>query len=150
MDEKNLILGQYEVYSNAKEKYIDRHFTTNRFYLVLSFVQLLIVNVFIGMNMHYLSTIIAAAFGAAVTAMWWLNIDSYQFWIKIKYAKVLEYLESKLPEQPFNKEFREFKDAKKREKALVFSDFQKSLAAIIFIINLFIFVYYLTAYFTQR
>ena len=68
-----------------------------------------------------------------VSVLWWLNIDSYQFWIKIKYSKVLEYLETKLPERPFNREFEEFKEAKKQKKAMVFADFQKSLTALLFI-----------------
>ena len=33
-DEKYLILEQYRIYSEAKEKFIDRQFSTNRFYLV--------------------------------------------------------------------------------------------------------------------
>ena len=42
MDDKELILGQYQAYSAAKEKYIDRNFQTNRFYMVVSFVLLFV------------------------------------------------------------------------------------------------------------
>ena len=62
---------------------------------------------------------------------------------KIKYSKVLEYLETKLPERPFNREFEEFKEAKKQKKAMVFADFQKSLTALLFIAFLLTFAYYL-------
>ena len=32
-DEKYLILEQYRIYSEAKEKFIDRNFNTNKFYM---------------------------------------------------------------------------------------------------------------------
>ena len=142
MDDKELILGQYQAYSLAKEKYIDRHFQTNRFYLVLNFVLLFVAYLFISLTPTYVPVLLTTAFGLVVSTLWWLNID-YQFWIKIKYAKVLEYLETKLPERPFNKEFMEFKEAKKQKKALVFADFQKGLTALMFLTFLLTFVYFL-------
>ena len=33
MDDKYILLEQYRIYSEAKEKFIDRHFSTNKFYL---------------------------------------------------------------------------------------------------------------------
>lgn len=143
MDDKELILGQYQAYSLAKEKYIDRHFQTNRFYMIVNFILLLMAYLFISLTPSYVPILITSAFAMLVSAMWWLNIDSYQFWIKIKYSKVLEYLETKLPERPFNKEFSEFQEAKKQKKALVFTDFQKSLTAFMFLVALLTFVYYL-------
>lgn len=143
MDDKELILGQYQAYSLAKEKYIDRHFQTNRFYLVLNFVLLFVAYLFISLTPTYVPVLLTTAFGMVVSTLWWLNIDSYQFWIKIKYSKVLEYLETKLPERPFNKEFLEFKEAKKQKKALVFADFQKGLTALMFLTFLLTFVYFL-------
>ena len=143
MDDKELILGQYQAYSLAKEKYIDRHFQTNRFYLVLNFVLLFVAYLFISLTPTYVPVLLTTAFGMVVSTLWWLNIDSYQFWIKIKYSKVLEYLETKLPERPFNKEFLEFKEAKKQKKALVFADFQKGLTALMYLTFLLTFVYFL-------
>ncbi len=143
MDDKELILGQYQAYSLAKEKYIDRHFQTNRFYLVLNFVLLFVAYLFISLTPTYVPVLLTTAFGLVISTLWWLNIDSYQFWIKIKYSKVLEYLETKLPERPFNKEFEEFREAKKQKKALVFADFQKGLTALMFLTFLLTFVYFL-------
>ena len=37
-DEKYLILEQYRIYSDAKEKFTDRQFFTNKFYLVLNLI----------------------------------------------------------------------------------------------------------------
>jgi len=149
MDEKELILGQYQAYSLAKEKYIDRHFQTNRFYMVLSFILLFVCYLFISLTPAYVPVLLTAAFGMVVAALWWLNIDSYQFWIKIKYSRVLEYLETKLPERPFNKEFIEFREAKKRKKAMVFADFQKGLTALLFLCFLLTFSYYLIQFLAQ-
>ncbi len=148
MDDKELILGQYQAYSIAKEKYIDRHFQTNRFYTVLSFSLLFVCYLFIALTPAFIPILVTSAFGMVVSVLWWLNIDSYQFWIKIKYSKVLEYLETKLPEKPFNKEFEEFTEAKKQKKAMVFVDFQKGLTILLLIAFLLTFAHYCIEFLT--
>ena len=35
-DEKYLILEQYRIYSESKDRFIERQFSTNRFYLILN------------------------------------------------------------------------------------------------------------------
>ncbi len=126
-DEKYLILEQYRIYSDAKEKFIERQFTTNRFYLVLNLIILVVSYVLSTLTPQYQPTIVLAIIGFAVTIMWWMNIDSYQMLIKVKYAKVLEYLETKLPEQPYHKEFIDYMEMKKKNNLIVFGDFQKYL-----------------------
>lgn len=126
-DEKYLILEQYRIYSDAKEKFIERQFTTNRFYLVLNLIILVVSYVLSTLTPQYQPTIVLAIIGFAVTIMWWMNIDSYQMLIKVKYAKVLEYLETKLPEQPYHKEFMDYMEMKKKNNLIVFGDFQKYL-----------------------
>jgi len=130
-DDRNIILEQYRIYSQAKESFIDRQFTTNRFYLVFNLVLLITVYVLSTLTPQYQPVIVICAIGFAATIMWWMNIDSYQLLIKVKYAKVLEYLETKLPEQPYNKEFVEYSNIKKNKNIVVFGDFQKTLALII-------------------
>ena len=149
MDDKELILGQYQAYSAAKEKYIDRNFQTNSFYMIVTFVLLFVCYLFMSLTPAYEPILLTSAFGVVVSVLWWLNIDSYQFWIKIKYAKVLEYLETKLPERPYNKEFEEFKEAKKRKKATVFADFQKGLTVLLLLSFLLTFAYNLIQYLNQ-
>lgn len=127
-DEKYLILEQYRIYSDAKEKFIERQFTTNRFYLVLNLIILITTYVLSTLTPQYTPVIVLSIVGFAVTLMWWMNIDSYQMLIKVKYAKVLEYLETKLPEQPYHKEFVDYSDMKKKNKLIEFGDFQKYLA----------------------
>jgi len=139
MEDKEIILGQYRVYSDAKEQFINRHFATNRFYFVFSFVLLAMCYVFYALSPGILQQIVTSAFGIAVSILWWLNIDSYQLMIKVKYSKVLEYLETKLPEAPYNKEFREMR-ALKKSKNVLFADVQKSFAGLVFVVFTVIFV----------
>ena len=140
MDEKEVILGQYKVYSQAKENFIERHFATNRFYFVFSFALLTAEYVFYALSYAFVPILATAVFGIAVSILWWLNIDSYQVLIKIKYAKVLEYLETKLPECPYTTEFKETRKLNK-VKTLTFPDVQKGFAAILLVSFLVIFVY---------
>ncbi|MDO5437852.1 MAG: hypothetical protein Q4F80_06615 [bacterium] len=139
MDEKEIILGQYKVYSEAKENFINRHFATNRFYFVFAFALLAATYVFYALSPGVVPLIVTAAFGIAVSVLWWLNIDSYQLLIKVKYSKVLEYLETKLPEAPYQKEFRETQNMKKT-KNILFADVQKGFSLLLLFIFTVIFV----------
>ena len=130
-DEKYLILEQYRIYSDAKEKFIDRQFATNKFYLVFNLIVLTMICIINTLIPSQHPIIVLCVIGIAVTLMWWMNIDSYQLLIKVKYSKVLEYLETKLPEQPYHKEFVDYSQMKKKNNLIVFGDFQKSLTLII-------------------
>lgn len=146
MDDKEIILGQYKVYSEAKENFINRHFATNRFYFVFAFSLLAVCYLFWALSPAVLPVALTAAFGVVVSVLWWLNIDSYQLLIKVKYSKVLEYLETKLPEMPYHKEFLEMKNVKK-SKNILFADVQKLFAGLLFFVFVAIFtavsVYYI-------
>lgn len=131
MDDREVILGQYRVYSEAKENFINRHFATNRFYFAFSFILLVLIYVFYALAPAILPPLFTSVFGIVVSILWWMNIDSYQILIKVKYAKVLEYLETKLPEQPFHKEFIETQNIKKENK-VIFADIQKKFALLSF------------------
>jgi len=130
-DEKYLILEQYRIYSDAKEKFIDRQFTTNKFYLVLNIIILTATYILSTLTPQYPPVIVLCVIGISCTLMWWMNIDSYQMLIKVKYAKVLEYLETKLPEQPYHKEYVDYAQMKKNNNLIVFGDFQKILTLVI-------------------
>lgn len=139
MEDKEIILGQYKVYSEAKEKFIDRHFATNRFYFVFAFSLLAATYVFYALSPGIVPLIVTAAFGIAVSILWWLNIDSYQLLIKVKYAKVLEYLETKLPEMPYHNEYLETQKLKKT-KGILFVDVQKMFSGFLFFVFTVIFI----------
>lgn len=143
-DERFLILEQYRIYSDAKERFIDRQFGTNKFYLVLNIIILMAVNILATLTPQYTPVIIGSVIGVASTLMWWMNIDSYQMLIKVKYAKVLEYLETKLPEQPYHKEFVDYSEMKKRNNLIIFGDFQKALTLIVACVYCVTITHYLT------
>lgn len=139
-DEKFLILEQYRIYSEAKEKFIERQFATNRFYLVLNILILILVYALAVLTPQYVPILILSVIGISTSVLWWLNIDSYQLLIKIKYANVLEYLEGKLPEQPYQKEYKDYIETKKNKNLIVFGDFQKVLAFVVVAIFLITFI----------
>jgi len=140
-DEKYLILEQYRIYSEAKEKFIERHFATNKFYLVLNIIILIATYILCTLTPQYQPVIVMSVIGLAITLMWWMNIDSYQLLIKVKYAKVLEFLETKLPEQPYHKEFLDYTQMKKNNNLIVFGDFQKALTVVIACVYFIVFAY---------
>lgn len=138
-DKEKVILEQYKIYSTAKENFIDRQFTNNRFYLVLNLIILVTSYVLSTLTPQFQPVIILSVIGFAITLMWWMSIDSYQTLIKIKYANVLEYLETKLPEQPYNKEYQDYLNIRKRKNLIVFGDVQKVIALVIACIYLYTF-----------
>ena len=137
-DDRFLILEQYRIYSDAKERFIERQFSTNRFYLVLNLVTLVTTYVLATLIPQYEPIIILTLIGIAISVMWWMNIDSYQMLIKVKYSKVLEYLETKLPEQPYHKEYVDYTQIKKKNNLIVFGDFQKALTVVIISVYAFV------------
>ena len=140
-EETKVILEQYRIYSEAKERFIDRQFATNRFYLVVNLVIMITAYILATLTPQYQPVVVLSIIGAVITTMWWMNVDSYQILIKVKYAKVLEYLETKLPEQPYNLEYKEYKEVKKKGNLIVFGDLQKLLAIAIAIMYICVCIY---------
>lgn len=135
MDEKELIFQQYKLYSEQKENFISRSFGINRFYLVLTIVLLVLVKLSVGIIFAYtipLNTILAII-GMGTTILWYMNMDSYNMLIKIKYAKVLEQIEKDLPKQPYNNEYKAIQEYRSSKKMFLFADIQKIFAIIMFI-----------------
>ena len=106
MDRDELIFSEYRLYSEQKENFIERNFKTNRFYMASVFV-LIVALIYTG-NVIFLNkisaTLVFALLGVSVSALWWMNVDSYNTLIKVKYANVLEKIEEKLPVKPFTDE----------------------------------------------
>ncbi len=131
MDRDEMIFQEYKLYSEQKENFIDRNFNTNRFYMISLFV-ILLAMIYTG-NVVFLSkisaTLVFALLGIAVSALWWMNVDSYNTLIKVKYANVLERIEEKLPVKPFTDEYQGIEDFRKN-KVFMFSDIQKIIAVI--------------------
>ena len=131
MDRDELILREYKMYSEQKENFIDRNFNTNRFYMASIFV-LLIALIYTG-NVVFLNkisaTLVFSLMGTAVCTLWWMNVDSYNTLIKVKYANVLERIEEKLPVKPFTDEYKGIDDFR-NNKVFMFSDIQKLIAVV--------------------
>lgn len=131
MDRDAMIFSEYRLYSEQKENFIDRNFMTNRFYMTALFV-VLIAMIYTG-NIVFLNkisaTLVFAIAGTFVSALWWMNVDSYNTLIKVKYSNVLEKIEEKFPVKPFTDEYEGIADFKSK-KVFMFSDIQKIVAVI--------------------
>ncbi|MBR1681575.1 hypothetical protein IJ707_07285 [bacterium] len=134
MANEDLIMAQYKLYSEAKEKFIDRTFTTNKFYMVFVVVLMLLVFMSNGLAFGRLTApALFSVIGIVCCSLWWLNMDSYNCLIKIKFAKVLEEIEKQLPVQPYTMEYKALKDYRTNKKGFVFSDIQKVFAVLSFL-----------------
>ncbi len=131
MDRDELIFREYKTYCEQKENFIDRNFKTNKFYMA-AIVVLVFAMIYTG-NIIFLNkitaTLVFAFFGVSISAMWWMNVDSYNTLIKIKYANVIEKIEEKLPVKPFTDEYEGIEEFRSN-KVFMFSDIQKIIAAI--------------------
>ena len=129
MDREELIFNEYKSYCEQKEKFIDRNFRTNKFYMTAVFV-LIFAMIYTG-NVVFLNkisaTLVFALFGISVSALWFMNVDSYNTLIKIKYANVIEKIEEKFPVKPFTDEYEGVQEFRKN-KVFMFSDIQKLIA----------------------
>lgn len=135
MNSEELMFQQYKLFVENKENFINRSFHTNKFYMVL--VLVIILGMFFTKEFSFAygltSTLIFSAAGMGICALWWLNMDAYNFLIKVKLSKVVEEMEKSLPAQPYTQEFLAIKEMKKNKKEFVFTDIQKGLSIIVFL-----------------
>lgn len=142
MSTEEIIFQQYKLYSEQKEEFINRSFTTNKFYLFLILALLVTMFKIHGTFVYGMtSAMIFSGAGMAICTLWWMNVDAYNFLIKIKFAKVLDEIEKQLPVQPYTKEFEAIKDYKKNKREFLFADIQKALAIFVFLMFFVLFVH---------
>ena len=131
MDRDYIVFQEYKMYTEQKENFIDRNFRTNRFYM-LALVGLIFAMIYTN-NVLFLdkisATLVFAFFGIAASTLWWMNGDSYNTLLKVKYADVIEKIEEKLPIQPFSEEHKGIEEFRNK-KVFMFSDIQKIIAVI--------------------
>lgn len=143
MNTEEILLQQYKIYTNQKENFVERSFFTNKFYLVL--LLLLILTMYLTKDCSFIygitSTLVFSAAGMIICTLWWINVDSYNFLIKVKLSKVIEEIEKRLPIQPYTREFEIITDLSKRKREFLFADIQKGLAVLAFLLFLFLFSY---------
>lgn len=132
------ILEQYKLYNDSKERYIDRNFATNRFYTVVCLVILFVVYLAHILTPSPPIVMAVCSLGMFTSSLWWLNVDTYNKLIKIKYGRVLEVLEESLPKQPFREEYQVLISDSDERKGVFFADVQKLFASLVFIVFLLV------------
>ena len=131
MDKDYIVFQEYKMYTEQKENFIDRNFQTNKFYMI-SVVALIFAMIYTNNIMflnHISATLVFAFFGIAASSLWWMNVDSYNTLIKIKYSDVIEKIEETLPISPFTDEYKGIEEFR-NNKIFMFSDIQKLIAVI--------------------
>ena len=137
MDEKQLILEQYRIYNDMKERFIERSFAVNRFLMVLTAI-FLFVMIVVKMLFPTAYPLLLALefFGVAVCIMWISNQDAYSTIIKIKYNSVIEKLEEDLPKAPNQDEYKELTDKRSKKRIILVKDIQKWFAILLMLVFL--------------
>lgn len=143
MNSEEILFQQYKLYTEQKEKFVDRSFNSNKFYLLL--ILALILTMYLTKDYSFIyglsSILVFSAIGITICFLWWINVDSYNLLIKIKLSKVIEEIEKKLPIQPYTQEFLAIKDFKKNKREFLFADIQKLLAIILLLLFSLLFIY---------
>ena len=128
MDRDEIILQEYKLYTEQKDNFIDRNFNTNRFYMI-SFLVVILAMIFTS-NVIFMeriaATLLFSLIGISVCALWWMNVDSYNTLIKIKFSNVIEKIEEKLPVKPFTEEYKGIEEFRNK-KVFMSLIFKKSL-----------------------
>lgn len=136
MNPEEIKFHQYKLYTEQKEKFVDRSFQSNKFYLVFNLVIILVMLLMKNYSFSYglSSTLIFSVAGFAICCLWWINVDSYNFLIKVKLGKVIEEIEKTLPIKPYTDEFAAIKDLRKNKKEFLFADMQKALSILMLLL----------------
>lgn len=136
MNSEEIMFEQYKLYTEQKEKFVDRSFHTNKFYLLL--VLALIFAMFMMKDYSFVygltPTLVFSAAGLYISILWWMNMDSYNLIIRVKLRNVIEEIEKSLPTKPYTQEFLSIKDLRKNKRMFLFGDIQKFLAILSFIL----------------
>lgn len=131
MDRDELIFEEYKLYVEQKDNFIDRNFSTNKFYMGC-FIAIILAMIFTG-NVIFMekisATLLFSAIGMAVCTLWWMNVDAYNILIKIKFLNVIEQMEEKFPFKPYTEERKGIEEFRNK-KIFMFSDIQKFLAVL--------------------
>ena len=151
MDEKQIILEQYKLYVESKDRFIARSFRTNRFYMVVALILVFALWYLynypsIGIPVIFfkkaipIAPIIVSILGIFSTILWWINNDAYRFLSKIKLSKVIEAIEEHLPVKPHADEYAKIQEQLKDKNVLFFGDIQKAFAVVFLSIFVITFV----------
>ena len=141
MEYQKILAEQYVAYIDSKDRFVERTFLINRFYIVLELIIAALLSVALEYQKNAVcpATIVFSFAGMAVSFLWLLNQDSYLYLIKVKLADVLEKLEAHLPVQPHILEYEGIKERSKKMR-VVFPEAQKLIAFVSFLAFFAVFV----------
>lgn len=131
MDKDELIFEEYKLYVEQKDNFVERNFSTNKFYMISVAVILLAMiftNGIIFME-RFSAALVFAAMGISVCALWWMNVDNYNILTKIKFANVIEKMEEHFSFKPYTEERKGIEEFR-NNKIFMFSDIQKFIAVL--------------------
>jgi len=136
MEDRDIVLEQYKLMLETKEKFADRSFATNKFYYSVSVALLIAISFLYVQTDASVAIVICAFMGIISSMLLYANHDTYQYLNHIKYDKVLNVIEQKLPIQPLELEKNALQEKKVTFKSFRFVDMQKlfALAAMILFI----------------
>lgn len=142
MEYQEILAKQYVAYLESKDRFVERSFAVNRFYLVLVCAIMLLTCISLELQGEkvFVTTIGLSLCGMAISLLWLLNQDSYLYLIKVKLADVLEKFEAHLPFQPHVVEYEGIKERGKKMR-VVFPEVQKCFAFTAFLVFFVIFVF---------
>lgn len=133
MNEQEMLLEIYKICVASKDKFIERAFGTNKFYLITTMLIMVVTSIALMKIKLLLLTICLSGIGVFICALWWFNEDSYSYLLSIKYRSVLDVLEQKLPFAPGVEEYKAIQERRKK-KIFVFQNSQKLLITIILLV----------------
>ena len=140
--DKELLIEQYKIYYTMKERFVDRNFTTNKFYLAFVFIILLAMfyTKDISFDYNITANLVLSILGMGISYFWWANADTYNTMIRVKLKHVMDEIEKELPFPIHALEQKGFVQYKKQNKILVFSDMQKAVALAMLLIFFVLFL----------
>lgn len=138
----DLLIEQYKLYVQLKDKFTDRSFATNKFFLVLIIIIFSLLVALHDDKFYYFlsSRSILSVIGMAICVLWWSNIDTYGVLLGVKIRGVIQEMEKHLPFECHLMEKNALDDYRRQKKAFVFSDMQKLLATLVFVFFMAIFL----------
>lgn len=144
MEYQEILVREYTAYLESKDRFVERSFLVNRFYIVIVLGLLLLMFWLLEKQGGLISPLLLASAmaGMSVSLMWLLNQDSYSYLIKVKLSDVIEKFEQHLPLQPHVLEYEGIKK-RNEEKRVMFGDVQKGVAFIAFLVFFAVFIYHI-------
>lgn len=137
----NIKLEQYKAYIQKTDKFTDRSFNTNKYLIVIIIVLFVAICVFSKIVFRFFTaSMMFSLLGMGVSFLWWSNVDVYNIFNKIKLKNVIDKMEEELPFKCHLMEKEAFDKIRDEKKAIVFSDMQKLLAMLAFLMFMVILV----------